>query len=69
MPFEFLLMALAGMFFLVLAYVAWLKFREHLHAHRHEHDARPHHVVWVRKYRPKSRTGSSDGTTSRSRRR
>jgi hypothetical protein len=60
MPFEFLLGVLAGLFFLVLAYVIWLKYHEHLHLHRHDHDwrAHNHHLVSVRKIRKRERAKS-----------
>jgi hypothetical protein len=69
MPFEFLPMILAGIFFLILGYVSWLKYREHLHAHRHDHEWRSHHIVSVRKIRKRSRTHSKRGSDSRSKRR
>jgi hypothetical protein len=55
MPFEILPLVLAGVFCFVLAYVVWLKFHEHLHAHRREHASHPHHLVSVRKLRKKKR--------------
>jgi hypothetical protein len=56
-PFEYLLLTLAGFFFLVLGYVAWLKFHEHLQMHRHDHDAKPHHhLAYVRRFRRRKRS-------------
>jgi hypothetical protein len=51
LPFSILPIVLAGCFLLMWVLVAWLKFREHLHAARHEHEARSH-VVSVRKVGP-----------------
>jgi hypothetical protein len=51
LPFSLLPIVLAGFFVLIWAFIAWLKFREHLHATRHEHEARSH-VVSVRKVGP-----------------
>jgi hypothetical protein len=51
MPFTLLPIILAGGFFLIWALVVWLKYYEHLHAERHERDAR-HHIVSVRKVGP-----------------
>jgi hypothetical protein len=48
LPFSILPLVLAGSFLSVWALIAWLKFREHLHSARHEHEARSH-VVSVRK--------------------
>lgn len=56
MPIEYLLPILAGLFFLVLGYVAWLKFHEHLHLHRHDHESRQHHhLAYVRRFRRRRR--------------
>jgi hypothetical protein len=48
---------LAGLFFLVIGYVGWLKFYKHLvaHRHEHEHEQRSHHLVAVRKIRARER--------------
>lgn len=41
-------MSLFGaVFLLILAFILWMKYREHLHAHRHEHGPhgdRTHHL-------------------------
>jgi hypothetical protein len=50
-PFSILPLVLAGSFLLVWAFIAWLKFREHVHHARGEHEARSH-VVSVRKVGP-----------------
>jgi hypothetical protein len=49
LPFSILPIVLAGSFLLIWVLIAWLKFREHLHAARDEHEARRHHLVSVRK--------------------
>jgi hypothetical protein len=69
MRLEYLSIILGGIFFLVIAYVAWLKFREHLHAHRDTHDSRSHHVVSVRKIPPRHTEKRGQRTKSRSHRR
>jgi hypothetical protein len=48
LPFSILPLVLAGCFLSVWALIAWLKFREHVHIARDEHEARSH-VVSVRK--------------------
>jgi hypothetical protein len=48
LPLSILPMVLAGGFLLIWILIAWLKFREHAHAARHEHEGRSH-VVSVRK--------------------
>jgi hypothetical protein len=48
LPFTILPFVLAGGFLSMWAFIAWLKFREHLHTARDEHEARSH-VVSVRK--------------------
>jgi len=69
MRLEYLSIILAGIFFLVVGYVAWLKFREHLHAHRDSQESRTHHVVSVRKIPPRHSEKRRKREESRSRRR
>jgi hypothetical protein len=45
LPFSILPIVLAVGFILVWALIGWLKYREHLHAHRREHEERGH-VNW-----------------------
>ncbi len=49
MSYTILPFFLAGLFLVVLLYVAWMKIYEHLLAHRDEHQQRSHHLVEVRK--------------------
>jgi hypothetical protein len=51
MPFTLLPIILAAGFFLIWAFVVWIKYYEHLGAERHDREAR-HHVVSVRKVGP-----------------
>jgi hypothetical protein len=48
MPVEIFSIVLAIAFCLILAYVSWLKFHEHLHAHRNTNETRTHHMVSAR---------------------
>jgi hypothetical protein len=48
LPFSILPLILASGFLSVWAFIAWLKFREHVHSARDEQEARSH-VVSVRK--------------------
>jgi hypothetical protein len=49
LPFSYLPLILVVLFFLIWGFIAWLKFREHLHlALHHEQEARSH-IVSVRK--------------------
>ena len=48
LPLSILPLVLAGGFLLIWAFIAWLKFREHVHHARNEHEAHSH-VVSVRK--------------------
>jgi hypothetical protein len=47
-PFSILPLVLAGCFLSIWAFIAWLKFREHVHHARNEYEARSH-LVSVRK--------------------
>jgi hypothetical protein len=38
--------------------VVWLKYHEHLQAHRHDHDSQPHHLAYVRRFRRRKRPAS-----------
>jgi hypothetical protein len=51
LPLSILPLVLAGCFLLIWAFIGWLKFREHVHHARNEHEAHSH-VVSVRKVRP-----------------
>ena len=51
MPFTLLPILLAGGFFVIWAFIVWLKYYEYLGAVRTERDARPH-IVSVRKVGP-----------------
>jgi hypothetical protein len=55
LPFTLLPLILIAIFLLVWGFIAWMKFREHLHLARdHEQEARSH-IVSVRKLgRPRS---------------
>jgi hypothetical protein len=48
LPLSILPLVLACCFLSIWAFIAWLKFREHVHHTRDEHEARSH-VVSVRK--------------------
>jgi hypothetical protein len=69
MPVEIFSIVLAIAYFSVLAYVSWLKYHEHLHAHRDGNDTRTHHIVsarhFLRRSRPKKRRPRESATQHR----
>lgn len=70
MPVEWLLRVLGGAFLLILCYVAWLKFYEHLHLHRNDSEPRHHHhLAAVRHFRTKRRKRAKETVDRRAARR
>jgi hypothetical protein len=62
LPFDILPIVLALGFFLIWGFIAWLKFREHLHGVRQtEHEARSHIVAVRKRGYPRARVDHAPG--------
>jgi hypothetical protein len=55
LPFSLLPLILVVLFALVWGFIAWLKFREHVHLARHHEQEARSHVMSVRKLGPPRR--------------
>jgi hypothetical protein len=53
LPFSLLPMILLVLFLFVWGFIAWLKFREHVHLVRHHEQEARSHIISVRKLGPR----------------